>query len=49
MWSKKYSDTNKEPLMEVLNPFLVFIRFHMIPANILMTEIQPLGLIPYRQ
>ena len=48
MWSKKHLDTTKEPLLEVLNPFLVYIRFHMIPANILMTEIHPLGLVPYR-
>jgi len=47
MWSKKYSDTHHQPLKEVLSPFLVYIQFHMIPANILMTEIHPLGLVPY--
>ena len=48
MWSKRHSWTTKEPLTEVLNPFLVFIKFHMIPARILMSEIHPLGIIPYR-
>ena len=26
----------------------IFFQFHMIPANILMTEIHPLGLVPYK-
>lgn len=47
MWSKKFSDTTGEPLHEVLRPFLVYIKFHKIPASILMTEIHPLGLVPY--
>lgn len=47
MWSKKYSDNHNQPLRDVLGPFLVYIQFHMIPANILMTEIHPLGLVPY--
>ena len=33
---------------EVLSPFLVYIKFHMIPASVLMTEIHPLGLVPYK-
>lgn len=47
MWSKKYSDCTGEPLRDVLSPFLVYIKFHMIPASVLMTEIHPLGLVPY--
>ena len=30
-------------------PLLGFIQFHMIPANILMTEIHGLNLVPHRQ
>ena len=33
---------------DVLSPFLVYIKFHMIPASVLMTEIHPLGLVPYK-
>ena len=25
----------------------MYIKFHMIPASVLMTEIHPLGLVPY--
>ena len=32
---------------KVLNPFLGYIKFHMIPARILMTDIHPLGLVPH--
>lgn len=46
MWSKKYCDTNGLSLREVLHSFLEYIEFHMIPANILMQEIHPLGLVP---
>jgi len=46
MWSKKFSDSTGEPLEQVLSPFLVYIKFHMIPASVLMTEIHPLGLVP---
>jgi hypothetical protein len=34
--------------LQVLNSFLEYIEFHMIPANILMQEIHPLGLVPHR-
>lgn len=27
--------------------FLEYIQFHKIPANVLMREIHPLGLVPY--
>ena len=33
--------------LQVLNPFLKFIKFHKIPAKILMSEIYPLGLVPH--
>lgn len=47
MWSKKYCDSNPNiNLKEVLSNFLEFIRFHQIPANVLMREIHPLGLVP---
>ena len=48
MWSKKYCDsTNCTKLGEVLGGFLGYIQFHMIPANVLMKEIHPLGIVPY--
>ena len=48
MWSKKYCDsTNCTKLSEVLGGFLEYIQFHMIPANVLMKEIHPLGIVPY--
>ena len=47
MWSQKFSWSSKQPLLEVLNPFLRFIKFHKIPARILMTEIYPLDLVPH--
>jgi len=48
MWSKKYCDnTNYVKLSEILHGFLEYIHFHMIPANILMKEIHPLGIVPY--
>ncbi|XP_031630534.1 serine-enriched protein isoform X2 [Contarinia nasturtii] len=48
MWSKKYCDNNPNvPLKEVVGNFLEYIQFHKIPANVLMREIHPLGLVPY--
>ena len=47
MWSKKYCDSTNQSLTDVLGTFLDFINFHMIPANVLMKEIHPLGLVPY--
>ncbi|XP_071747956.1 serine-enriched protein isoform X2 [Lepeophtheirus salmonis] len=47
MWSKKYCDSANSKLSEVLGTFLEYINFHMIPANVLMKEIHPLGIIPY--
>lgn len=34
-------------LKEILGNFLEYIQFHKIPANVLMREIHPLGLVPY--
>ena len=47
MWSKKYCDSNGQNLSEVLKGFLDYIHFHMIPANVLMKEINPLGIVPH--
>uniref|UniRef100_A0A8D8IDS7 Serine-enriched protein n=1 Tax=Culex pipiens TaxID=7175 RepID=A0A8D8IDS7_CULPI len=47
MWSKKYCDSNSDPLKEVIGNFLEFIQFHKIPANVLMREVHPLGIVPY--
>ncbi|KAJ6645990.1 Serine-enriched protein [Pseudolycoriella hygida] len=48
MWSKKYCDNNPNiPLKDVIGNFLEYIQFHKIPANVLMREIHPLGLVPY--
>ncbi|ODN02448.1 Serine-enriched protein [Orchesella cincta] len=48
MWSKKYCDNNPElQLKEVIGNFLEYIQFHKIPANVLMKDIHPLGVVPY--
>ncbi|RXG71179.1 Serine-enriched protein [Armadillidium vulgare] len=48
MWSKKHCDSSPNiDLKEVIGNFLEFIHFYKIPANILMKEIHPLGLVPY--
>ncbi|KAM7345455.1 speckle type BTB/POZ protein [Cochliomyia hominivorax] len=48
MWSKKYNDNNPNiDMKEILGNFLEYIQFHKIPANVLMREIHPLGLVPY--
>ncbi|XP_049873309.1 serine-enriched protein isoform X1 [Pectinophora gossypiella] len=48
MWSKKYCDTNPNmSLKDVIGNFLEYIQFHKIPANVLMREVHPLGLVPY--
>ncbi|CAO1362672.1 unnamed protein product [Diamesa hyperborea] len=47
MWSKKFCDTNPTPLKEIMGTFLTNIAFHKIPANVLMREIHPLGVVPY--
>lgn len=47
MWSKKYCDSNPStPLQDVIGNFLEYIQFHKIPANVLMREVNPLGLVP---
>nr|XP_022916386.1 serine-enriched protein isoform X7 [Onthophagus taurus] len=48
MWGKKFCDNNPNtPLKEVIGNFLEYIQFHKIPANVLMREVHPLGLVPY--
>jgi hypothetical protein len=48
MWGKKYCDSNPNtPLKDVIGNFLEYIQFHKIPANVLMREVHPLGLVPY--
>lgn len=45
---KKYCDNNPNTtLKEVIGNFLEYIQFHKIPANVLMREVHPLGLVPY--
>jgi len=47
MWSKKYCDSDPNTsLKEVIGNFLEYIQFHKIPANVLMREVHPLGLVP---
>ncbi|XP_065560678.1 serine-enriched protein-like isoform X3 [Artemia franciscana] len=47
MWTKKYCDSNSQVyLREVVSTFLEYIQFHKIPANVLMREVHPLGLVP---
>ena len=36
-----------EIYLQVIEPFLAYVKFHMIPAKLLMTEVHPLGLVPY--
>ncbi|KAI5709927.1 hypothetical protein M8J75_004256 [Diaphorina citri] len=48
MWSKKYCDNNSNiTLKETIGNFIEYIQFHKIPANVLMREVHPLGLVPY--
>ncbi|XP_018569098.1 serine-enriched protein isoform X5 [Anoplophora glabripennis] len=48
MWGKKYCDNNPSTsIKDVIGNFLEYIQFHKIPANVLMREIHPLGLVPY--
>ncbi|XP_075231797.1 serine-enriched protein-like [Lycorma delicatula] len=48
MWSKKYCDSNRNMVLkDVIGNFLEYIQFHKIPANVLMREVHPLGLVPY--
>lgn len=47
MWSKKCCDTNANVnLKDVIGNFIEYIQFHKIPANVLMHEVHPLGLVP---
>ncbi|OAD60263.1 Serine-enriched protein [Eufriesea mexicana] len=47
MWSKKYCDSDQsQDLKDVISNFLEYIQFHKIPANVLMREVRPLGLVP---
>jgi hypothetical protein len=48
MWGKKFCDSNPNTaLKDVIGNFLEYIQFHKIPANVLMREVHPLGLVPY--
>ncbi|XP_018016549.1 serine-enriched protein isoform X2 [Hyalella azteca] len=48
MWSKKHCDNHSNiDLKETIGNFLEYIHFYKIPANILMKEVHPLGLVPY--
>ncbi|XP_076061889.1 speckle type BTB/POZ protein isoform X2 [Oratosquilla oratoria] len=48
MWSKKHCDNQPNiDLKEIIGNFLEYIQFYKIPANILMKDIHPLGLVPY--
>ena len=48
MWAKKHCDNHSNiDLKETMANFLEYINFFDIPANILMKEIYPLGLVPY--
>ncbi|XP_014221193.1 serine-enriched protein isoform X2 [Trichogramma pretiosum] len=48
MWSKKACDSNPQmDLKEVIGNFIEYIQFHKIPANVLMHEVHPLGLVPH--
>ncbi|XP_046391620.1 serine-enriched protein [Ischnura elegans] len=48
MWGKKYCDSNPNTqLKDVIGNFLEYIQFHKIPANVLMRDVHPLGLVPY--
>ncbi|XP_075221675.1 serine-enriched protein-like [Lycorma delicatula] len=48
MWSKKYCDSNQNMVLkDVIGNFLEYIQFHKIPANMLMREVHPLGLVSY--
>lgn len=45
---KKYCDSNPNTLLkDVIGNFLEYIQFHKIPANVLMREVHPLGIVPY--
>lgn len=44
--SSTFSSQNID-MKEILGNFLEYIQFHKIPANVLMREIHPLGLVPY--
>ncbi|CAG0889842.1 unnamed protein product, partial [Darwinula stevensoni] len=47
MWSKKYCDSNPHmDLKDVVSTFLEYIKFHLIPASVLMKDVHPLGLVP---
>ncbi|XP_075214250.1 serine-enriched protein-like [Lycorma delicatula] len=48
MWSKNYCDSNQNMVLkDVIGNFLEYIQFHKIPANVIMREVHPLGLVPY--
>ena len=36
-----------EKLGDIFGEYIEYINFHMIPANVLMRDINPLGIVPY--
>lgn len=48
MWTMKYSDMNTDVDWKKVfrENFLALIKFHKIPANVLMKEVDPLKVVP---
>lgn len=48
MWTMKYSDLNTDVDWKKIfqDNFLGLIKFHKIPANVLMKEVDPLKVVP---
>ena len=48
MWTMKYSDMNSDVDWKKVfrDNFLGLIKFHKIPANVLMKEVDPLKVVP---
>lgn len=48
MWTMKYSDMNSDVDWKKVfrDNFLSSIKFHKIPANVLMKEVDPLKVVP---
>lgn len=48
MWTMKYSDMNSDVDWKTVfrDNFLSLIKFHKIPANVLMKEVDPLKVVP---
>ena len=47
MWAKKFCDNNPHmDLKEVVKNFLDYIKFHLVPASVLMKDVHPLAIVP---